>query len=390
MTSRRRPAASPGPSPRGTTSYPLAKLLLDKDNARFGSLEGKTVSQADILDHIVEKFGVDDVLSSLAVNGYFQAEPLVCRRARNSELATVVEGNRRLAACLIITGDDRASRQANRTEQYRKIWEDHGSKPIDPVPVILFDAQEQEQELLSYLGVRHIAAAQPWDSYAKAAWVARIVEQEQLSVADVALMIGDQYQTVRRLLQGYYFIKQLIDVGEFRPEDSIRKGRGSVSEYPFSWVYTILGYSTARSFVGIDDERTAKKPVAKPNLPKAALVVKAMFGDRSKGKNAAITDSRQIGDLASALADPVKVSLLEQGKTIDEILRLTQPIEQRLRQGLAQVRELQADLLAGIAEQGLAQAVAEPLVSLAGMNRRTAAELERKIKEAATGEARDD
>lgn len=370
------------------TPYHLAKLLLDESNPRFGGV--KSVGQAAILDHIVEKFGVDDVLSSLAVNGYFEAEPLVCRKSKGSDTATVVEGNRRLAACLILTGESRASHQKRRTDQFREVWEKHGRKSIDPVPVILFDAKEQEEELLSYLGVRHIVSAQPWDSFAKAAWVARIVEAGELKVADVALMIGDQHRTIGRLLQGFYFIQQLIDTGNFRPEDSVRRGRGSVTEYPFSWVYTLLGYSAVRNFLEMPDDETKKNPVKARNLPKAELATKAMFGDKSKGRNAAITDSRQIGELASALADPEKVSLLEKGKTLEEITRITKPIDIRLRQGLAEVREIQSDLLSGITEQNVKPEVAEPLVDLAGKNRRTAAEIEKKLKDVVSSEVSDE
>lgn len=155
------------------TEFPLNGLLLDKDNPRFG-FQDRGSSQAGILDVIVEKFGVDDVLSSLAVNGYFAAEPMVCRAKKGAKKATVAEGNRRLAACLILVGDKKASNQAARTQQFQPIWEEHGKKPIDPVPVIIFGPDEDEQALLSYLGVRHISSAQPWDSYAKAAWVAQV------------------------------------------------------------------------------------------------------------------------------------------------------------------------------------------------------------------------
>jgi hypothetical protein len=369
--------------PGRETSLALRQLILDKDNPRFGMQEKQSATQADILDHIVEKFGVDDVLSSLAVNGYFEAEPMVCRAKKNSDTATVVEGNRRLAACLILEADARAGRQKTRTEQYRQIWVEHGSKKIDPIPAIVFQAKEQEQELLSYLGVRHIVSAQPWDSYAKAVWVARTVEEGKLTIPDVALMIGDQHRTIGRLLQGYYFIKQVIEAGEFRPEDSVRRGRGSVTEYPFSWVYTILGYTAARNFLGLSEENTQKKnPLSQKSLARAGLVARAMFGDRSKGRNSAIEDSRDIGELASALASPEKVTLLQKGKTIQEINRLTKPIEERLREGLTEVRVIQAELVSGITEQGVSKDLAAPLVDLASRNRRTATELERKLKDA--------
>lgn len=356
----------------------LNDLLLDKDNSRFGNLE-RSSSQADILDHIVEKFGVDDVLSSLAVNGYFDAEPLVCTKGPGHSF-TVVEGNRRLAACLIITGDNRASHQAKRTADYKKIWNDHGNKTIDPVPVIIFDKPDHDKAILSYLGVRHIAASQPWDSFAKASWVAKVVEESKLPLEDVALMIGDHHQTISHLLEGYYFIQQLIETGNFNPGNSVRKGRGSVAEYPFSWVYTMLGYSSTRKFLEILDKAPVKNPIPERNLTKAALVTKSMFGDRSKGRSSAITDSRQLGDLALALADPEKITMLEQGKTVEEITRLTKPIEERLRHGLAQVREIQSDLLAGITEQNIHVDTAAPLIDLATKNKKTAQDIEKKLK----------
>ena len=369
------------PADNRRDQLPLSQLILDRENPRFGNLGGGSSSQADILDHIVEKFGVDDVLSSLAVNGYFDAEPLVCRKPVANNYYTVVEGNRRLAACLILAGDERASRQVKRKEQYQKIWLKHGKKQIDPVPIIIFDSEVQEQEILSYLGVRHIASAQPWDSYAKASWVAKVVEQSGLSLEDVALMIGDQHKTISRMLEGFYFIQQLIETGNFRPEDSVRKGRGSVTEYPFSWVYTMLGYSSIRKFLDLVEETPAANPVKTQNLSKASLVTKSMFGDRSKGKSAAISDSRELGDLASAFANPEKVSMIEQGKTIEEITRLSKPIDERLRQGLAQIREIQTDLISGLTEHQIPVSVAEPLVELATKNKRSAQEIEKKLKE---------
>ncbi len=358
----------------------LKFLLLDKNNPRFGSL-GSSSSQADILDKIVEKFGVDDVLSSLAVNGYFDAEPIVCRKDKHGEHYTVIEGNRRLAACLIITGDDRASRQIKRTNQYQDLWKNHGSKTIDPVPVIIFDDNKDKKALLSYLGVRHIASSQPWDSYAKAAWVAQVVQESNLPLTDIALMIGDHHKTINRLLEGFYFVQQLVESGDFRPEDSIRKGRGSVTEYPFSWIYTILQYSTTRRFLDLPDDEPKKNPIPKKNLKKAGLVAKSMFGDKGKGQNSAITDSRELGELASALVDPEKVTMLEQGRSLDDIIRLTKPLEERLRTGLAQVREIQSDLLSGLAEDDISIEIAASVVDLALKNKRSAGEIEKKLRE---------
>lgn len=369
----------------------LKDLLLDDTNPRFG-LHDRGASQEQILDLIVEKFGVNDVLSSIAVNGYFDAEPVVCRRMPDSRKAVVVEGNRRLAACLIITGDERASNQARRSANFSKLWNDHGRRPLDPVPTITFAAGEKEQEtaILSYLGVRHIASAQPWDSYAKAAWVARVVQDNSLDVRDVSKMIGDQHRTVNRMLEGYYLVQQLTKTGHFNQQDSIRRGRGSVTDYPFSWVYTVLGYRTVREFLDLGDGDASPDPISECNIDKASLLLRSIFGDRSRGRNAAIDDSRQLGSFSSVFADRRKIRLLEQGKELTDIEYLAQPIDERLSGGLGDVRDTLRDLVARLTEQDVWKDTAEELLPDMKAVRKLAADLEKRLQEAArSGEDED-
>ena len=369
----------------------LKDLLLDEKNPRFGS-QDPSVSQEQILDFIVEKFGVNDVLSSLAVNGYFDAEPLVCRRAPSSHKAVVVEGNRRLAACLIITEEKRAFNQTKRSIAFSKLWKDHGRQRIDPVPAIIFDAGQKEREkaILSYLGVRHIAPAQPWDSYAKAAWVARVVQENKLSVRDVSKMIGDQHRTVNRMLEGYYLVQQLTRTGHFVKQDSIRRGRGSVTDYPFSWIYTVLGYTTVRNFLKLAEGDARRDPVDDSNLDKGSLLLRSMFGDKSKGRNAAIDDSRQIGPFATIFASGEKIQLLEQGKKLSEIEELAQPIEKRISSGLGYVRDTLRDLIASLSEQNIPQETASDLLVSSKRVRKLAIDLNKKLQEIIAREDEDE
>ncbi len=87
-------------------SIPISQLLLDKENPRFGGNPEASETQQSLLEVIVEKYGVNDLLASMTANGYFNAEPVVAVESNGQY--TVVEGNRRLAAALILTGDPRA------------------------------------------------------------------------------------------------------------------------------------------------------------------------------------------------------------------------------------------------------------------------------------------
>ena len=192
-------------------------LLLDAANPRFGTQDPGR-SQTELLDHIVQQFGVDDVLSSLVVNGYFEAEPVVCRRQADSSTCVVMEGNRRLAACLILLEDKRSRHQERRKAQFKPRWHDHGQPPINPIPALVFEPDDQEEAILAYLGVRHIASAKPWDSHTKAAWIAKVVEAKELSIERIAAMLGDRHRTVNRMLEGYYLVDQITKSGHFQPK----------------------------------------------------------------------------------------------------------------------------------------------------------------------------
>lgn len=362
----------------------LKDLEFDSENPRFGRTAGKQRSQTEILDYIVSDFGVDDVLSSIAVNSYFVAEPLICREKTGSAKLTVVEGNRRLAACLILAGDPRAKNQQRKQEQYKQIQIENGRVGFSKVPVIRFKLHEKEKDLLSYLGVRHIAASQGWDSYAKAAWIARVVEKHAMSLKEIAEMTGDKHNTVRRLLEGYYFINQLIEEGKFVPETSIRKGRGSNKEFPFSWIYTLFGYPNARRFVDLSDEPKSK-PIPTSKLEDAKLIVTAMFGDQQAGRSGAITDSRQIGNLASILDDQEKIALLKSGRLVSEIEYQTLPLDQKLRDGLSGCKTILGDLMATLNASPPNEKVATSFTPLARQVNNLSANLVRALLDTQAG-----
>jgi hypothetical protein len=158
-------------------------------------------------------------------------------------------------------------------------------------------------------------------------------------------MIGDEHRALARLLEGYHFVQQLEDNGRFHPEDSNRKGRGSNTLYPFSWVYTMLGYGNTRRFLGIKGNSPENRtPVPQDKLDDAELLVRSMFGNRSQGAAPAIDDSRQLSKLALALEDPEKVELLRQGKKLVEIEESTRPISEALSSTLVATRDMLSNL----------------------------------------------
>ncbi len=332
----------------------IEDLELDVENPRFGEDSSSSDTQVDVLNNIVKNYGVTDVISSIAVNGYFSAEPMVVRKNNNKKF-TVMEGNRRLAACLILKNDDRARDQVNLHQQYIDKYNSHGCPKIDPVPAIVFEDDDgvDKKSLISYLGVRHIVSTKDWDSYAKAAWISRTIKEGDMSVSDISTMIGDRKSNIKRLLSGYNFIKQMESAGKYNKDDSVKKGRGSNTSYPFSWVYTLLSYKSIQDFVGLSDNPTDPNPIDEKKLDNAKLLMTAMFGNKNKGQNSQVKDSRNLGVLAEIVASPEKVILLKQGKDVEDINDLTQPIGDRLTSLMLEIRSKLDECLTRVGREDL-------------------------------------
>lgn len=339
-------------STKQVAEIPLSHIDLDPKNPRFGAVGGTSKTQAEILDTIVTEYGIEDVISSLAVNGYFPGEPLICIKKKNSNRYVVVEGNRRLAACLVLAGDERAKNQTKRTHTFQQLQQSHGRAPIVDVPVIWYEEGESPKELISYLGVRHLAASLPWDSYAKAAWIAQVVTDGQLSLEDISRMTGDQHRTIARLLHGYYVVGQLVERGLFNPEAAIKKGRGSNADFAFSWVYTLLGYPSARARLGIA-EIPQPNPIPDSRLDDAKQVFIRLLGNKEMGKagQPAIEDSREIGDYAAALIDDTKFQLIVKGYTLEDIENELQPTNERITDGLNDIERSMAEIITLISKE---------------------------------------
>lgn len=305
------------------------KLLhLDSGNPRFGGRGSKAHDEAVILNEIVLQHGITDVLSSIAANGFFESEPLVgaINKSHGAKI-TIVEGNRRLSACLVIIRDKRAEMHSALSDNYQTEKFDSQTK----VPVQVFDwaKREHKEKLLPYLGIRHIVGAAQWDSYAKAAWVAMTLRESQFSIDQIRKMIGDDQKFIDRIVEGYYFVNQALDENAYDAKESLRNGRGSFQEFPFSWVYTALGYKSVRNFLGLPAQSVVDvRPIPAQSRQNAGKLLRYMFG--SSGRNAAINDSRNIGMLAQALCSADAVTALDAGKSAQDAISLLRPADQRL------------------------------------------------------------
>jgi len=313
-----------------TRTIPLGQLHFDLENPRYGKLANTVKSESDALDLIVSEFLVDDLLSSISVNGFFEGEPLIVREKAKNHY-TVIEGNRRLASLLILSNDNRAAAQKKRHVHYKAKLDQHGQVCPQEVPAIILGPQESGNAVLAYLGTKHIVGPSEWDSFAKARWMAEMHNKTNMPLAQIKEMIGDTSGLVDRMLEGYYLVEQVRVAAVFDPEQSYVRGRGSNQEFPFSWIYTALNLSGVRKFLQLGGKGEPTPTPLKPEMmPEAGDFLTMIFGDRNRQREPVIQESRDLADLAKALTDPAKSARLREGVRLEVVEEEGKPISERL------------------------------------------------------------
>ncbi len=323
---------------RRVREIPLSSLRLDAENPRFAGALGKDARQKEIVNYVADTIGLSDLLSSMSQGGFYRSSPLI--GIVDDESFIIVEGNRRLAAALVLTEEPRAVSQKHRLRNYPV------KKTVAPslarLPVLIASSRE---EVLPYLGIAHIVGNKKWDSYAKAAWAAKVAATEIYpgGLRQIADEIGDKHRTLERMVQAYRLVTQLESNARFSATATMKKGRGTAT-YPFSWVYTALGFSAIREWIGLSQETpdaTISSDIITDldGLDKASDLLVWMFGSQAKNRQPALTDSREISDLAAAVTDERVLSQLRRGKTLAEAQEAVKPSHEKLMDGLEVAKE---------------------------------------------------
>jgi hypothetical protein len=199
---------------------------------------------------LITDIGVDDLLLSLSTSGLYDADPIIVRDAETAGEYFVVEGNRRLAALKLLSGERPADKE-----------------PIPSIPAVspeVADTFKQVKvhtgwtpsELTAYLGYKHVTASREWSPDAKAKFVYEHAKDDlsETNLRKYARSLGTKYPTLVRWLSAYLVLKQAQELKFFDPEQAPSKGY-------FGTFYTLLGGKQAQAFLGLQDEMT------KPLIP---------------------------------------------------------------------------------------------------------------------------
>lgn len=264
-----------------------AVLVFDLDNPRF--LDEQFRTEEEVIQYLYDHADVDEIMQSILSAGYIDFEPLIVERKGK----IVFEGNRRLAALRLLESEDlRKKLKVNLPsvenpkslpEQVRVRWVDNRSEARD------------------FIGFKHINGPFKWDALAKAKYAAQWFE-EGGDIARISRTLGDNHNTVRRLVNGWFVLKQAQD-------DGFDLNQISKKNFAFSHLYTALTRASVREFLGLNAEDLSAPPQKKPIAPERRedllRLMSWLYGQEQKGEPTLIeSQNPNLNELSKVLAHP--------------------------------------------------------------------------------------
>ena len=286
----------------------LEKLQFDTQNPRLPlRLQGEK-DEKKIIDYMVREGNIIELMASIAEMGYSDAEPLLVTLSANGNY-TVVEGNRRLTALKLLVTPELSKL---RNQSIADIINEAKQIP-QSIPCIIY---EKRDDILDYLGYRHITGVKDWGAIEKARYFDQLYQSHANEgnkhniYSQLAKMIGSK--------PNYVFNIHVSLMLYERATENAYYGLGiEDDDIEFSWLYTIFGYQEIKAFLGI--ERRYDNSLDTLNEDNLKDLFMWMFSP----KKAVITESRQIPKLKEIIASPEARKKLKKGATLEEALLYT-------------------------------------------------------------------
>jgi hypothetical protein len=267
-----------------------------------------------------------DLMGSIAEHGFFQGEPLLVV-PRDDVSYLVVEGNRRLAAMRLLLHPEQAPVRAAAVLELAE-----RAAGLSPqVAGVIFTNRD---EILDYLGFRHITGVKEWDPLAKARYLRQLWERtpgdnaERLRI--LARKIGSQPYYVKRLLGGLR-VFDTIEKSDFFQIDGLNDNTLS-----FSLLSTALSFDSLSEYLGVPEDTVEERPLDTEHVEKFARWV---FEKQPDGGGTTLGDSRNMTALAAVVAKPEALNLLEQGATLTDAALATEHMGQQFTRALRLARD---------------------------------------------------
>ena len=315
------------------TPVPVGWLKLDYKNPRLVSVDDLS-ADVEIVDQLYRGESLDELLQSMAANGYLDIEPLIVMT--DADNLVVLEGNRRLAAIRLFLEPDLIEEVFNVGGLRIKVPEisNENIATLDTVSVYRVKSRGDAR---SYIGFKHINGAAKWESYAKAKFAADWYLDGNVTLNDIAGRIGDKHDTIKRMVNAIYVLEEAEKSDRFHLADRVSR------RFNFSHLYTALSRTTYMNFLGLDAAWSRFDPIPNP-VPEEKLddlgeVMRWIYGSKEESIEPVVqSQNPDIKNLGQVLVSDEGLTVLRATGSLTEAHASTQPAAQMFSESLIKAR----------------------------------------------------
>ena len=237
---------------------------------------------------------MEELAQSYVDNGFFENEPLIVVQENGENVYTVVEGNRRLAALLVLRG----SREAGELRFDAIYPTEKQIEELGEVPCFLIPDRDRVH---TYIGFRHIGGIKTWPPEAKARYL--LGEVKRLAAADVANPFPELARRVGSNVQGirnsYLAFRILLYARE-----EFGLNVGFVQEKRFGVWLRCMNSADIRRYIGLGQARTYREIEKLLEGIEQSRLAEVLGDLESRGRHRAVLgDSRDVTMYGRALMD---------------------------------------------------------------------------------------
>lgn len=289
------------------------QLRFDPENPRLPVDVGN--DQQSIFRYLVDEIGVRDLLDSMSTTGFIDADPIIvsviARANGEKNIYNVIEGNRRLAALKLLTGETIGDGQLepsvpNVTDEIRQRLSD--------IPV---ESDWANEELEAYLGYKHVTSSKEWGPEAKARFVLTRAKGNLSNdnLRQYAKQFGTSLAALKRWVAASLVLKQAEEFQVFDPKKAFRK------RY-FGTFYTFLSSSVIQNYLGLSlDNIEGERLVKEDKMPRLENLLSWTIGTEDSPP---FINSRDQTKLEEVLQSPNALNFLIEKRNLNAALLYTE------------------------------------------------------------------
>lgn len=287
---------------------PIDQLHFDPQNPRLTE-EVRSAGEEAIIEWMLKDGNIIELMASISATGYSDAEPVLVAPNPDQSVGgwIVVEGNRRLTAVKLLNDPSKAHLRSNVV----KLTADEAyHEPPKELPVLIYDSRD---DILDYLGYRHITGVKAWGAREKAEYLWQLYQrntdsphnQDAKVLKKVAKVVGSNANAAKKTIVTLQLVKQAEEAAFWDSGSEIERG-----DVEFSVLGTALSYSEIKQFLGIKDDTAWD--LGNLNTENAKSLFSWLFG-----KNKKVSESRKIKTLAKVVASEEALRKLKEGQPLD-------------------------------------------------------------------------